>query len=68
MIKYLGIVFSIILTSFYFFPFEFLVLPGINTKMAMAGLSLVILGFQLGMKANATIDKDFFNVSIMAFL
>ena len=68
MIKYLGIAFSIILTSFYFFPFEFLVFPGINTKMAMAGLSLVILGFQLGMRANATIDKDFFNLSILALL
>ena len=68
MIKYIGIAFSIILTSFYFFPFEFLAFPGVNTKMAMAGLSLIILGFQLGMKANATIDKDFFNLSILALL
>ena len=68
MIRFIGIVFSILLTSFYFFPFEFIALPGINTKMAMAGVSLVILAFQLGMKAHATIDKDFFNLSILALL
>lgn len=68
MIRFIGIILSILLTSFYFFPFEFLALPGINTKMAMAGVSLVILAFQLGMKANAVIDKDFFNLSILALL
>ena len=68
MIKFIGIVLSVLLTSFYFFPFEFSVLPGINTKMIMAGWSLVIISFQLGIKANALIDKDFFYLSILAIL
>ena len=44
MIKILSIIFTIVVTSFYFFPFEFTFLPGVNTKMAMAGLGLVIFG------------------------
>lgn len=68
MIKFIGIVLSVLLTSFYFFPFEFSALPGINTKMIMAGWSLVIISFQLGIKANALIDKDFFYLSILAIL
>lgn len=31
-----------IFVSFYFFPFEFTFLPGVNTKMAMAGVGLII--------------------------
>ena len=48
MIKILSIIFTIVVTSFYFFLFEFTFLPGVNTKMAMAGLGLVIFGIQLG--------------------
>lgn len=36
-----------IMTSFYFFPFEFTFLPGVNTKMIMAGVGLVLLIVQL---------------------
>ena len=63
MIKILSVIFTIVVTSFYFFPFEFTFLPGVNTKMAMAGLGLVILGIQLGKSRDSLIGKDFFVLS-----
>lgn len=66
MLKYLAILMTGVLTSFYFFPFEFAFLPGANTKMVMAGISLVVLGIQLAQKGNAVMNKDFFVISILA--
>ena len=47
MYKYFIHIISVILTSFYFFPFETVALPGVNTKMVLAGVSLLILGKRL---------------------
>lgn len=66
--KYLAILMTGVLTSFYFFPFEFAFLPGANTKMVMAGISLVVLGIQLAQKRNAVMNKDFFILSLLACL
>lgn len=66
MLKYLAILMTGVLTSFYFFPFEFAILPGANTKMLMAGISLVVLGIQLAQKGNAVMNKDFFFLSLLA--
>lgn len=67
-VKIASIVLMSILTSLYFFPFEFSFLPGINTKMAMAGIGLILLGFRLAMKRRSAIDKDFFILSLYAAL
>lgn len=66
--RILGMVLLTILTSFYFFPFEFTFLPGINTKMAMAGVGLVVLIVQLARGRNSIIDRDFFQLSLIAGL
>lgn len=68
MIRTIQIVFAIILTSFYLFPFEFTFLPGVNTKMAMAGVGLVVLGFQLGRARNSIFSKDMVTISAYAML
>lgn len=68
MAKFLAVIFTTIITSFYFFPFEFTFLPGVNTKMAMAGLGLVIVGFQLAKARNSQLNKDMFVLSVMAAL
>lgn len=68
MLKFLSICITIVLTSFFFFPFEFVFLPGANTKMIMAALGLVILGSSLAKKRNSVIDKDFFILTVMATL
>lgn len=62
--RIVGMVLLTILTSFYFFPFEFTFLPGINTKMAMAGIGLVILIIQLARGRKSIIDRDFFQPQI----
>lgn len=59
MYKYFIHIISVILTSFYFFPFETVALPGVNTKMVLAGVSLLILGKRLAQRRDADINKDF---------
>ena len=66
MYKYLVNIISVILTSFYFFPFETVFLPGVNTKMALAGIGLLILGKRLAQRRDAGINKDFFVLSLLA--
>lgn len=59
---------SVIITSFYFFPIEFVFLPGVNTKMALAGIGLIILGKRLAQRGGALINKDFMILSVLALL
>lgn len=66
MYKYLVHIISVILTSFYFFPIEFIVFPGLNTKMVLAGIGLLILGKRLAQRRDADINKDFFVLSLLA--
>lgn len=61
-----GVIITAILTSFYFFPFEFYFMPGVNTKLVMAVVGLVLLGFSLAKSRSAMIDKDFITVFSMA--
>ncbi len=68
MLKYLQMAVGIILTSFYFFPFTFTFLPGVNTKMAMAGVGLVMLGLQLGRARNSIFSKDMVTISLYALM
>lgn len=65
-IRIVGITFAVILTSFFFFPFEFTILPGINTKMTLAGVGLPILGYQLASHRTGLINKQIFLLSIWA--
>lgn len=64
--KVLSIVSLIILTSFYFFPFEFTFLPGFNTKKVMAGVGLILLIVQLAQQRDSIINRDIFKLSIGA--
>lgn len=59
-------VITMVITSFYFFPFEFVFLPGINTKMAMAAVGLVLLGVRMAQSRDAVLNKDFFTLSLWA--
>lgn len=57
---------SVVITSFYFFPFETIFFPGINTKMVMAGIGLLILGKRLAQGGKGIIDKNFLDLSLIA--
>lgn len=68
MFRMLSILGLIIATSCYIFPFEFKVLPGVNTKMAMAGLGLISLFFNLAKERNSIVNKHIFEISLIALL
>lgn len=57
---------TMVITSFYFFPFEFVFLPSVNTKMAMAAVGLVLLGIRMAQSRSAILNKDFFTLSLWA--
>lgn len=59
-------VITMVITSFYFFPFEFVFLPSVNTKMAMAAIGLVLLGVRMAQSRGAVLNKDFFTLSLWA--
>lgn len=64
MIKIIGIILTLIIADFYLFPFEPIILPGINVKMILAGLALPYTAFLLASKRKALIDKDFFIICL----
>lgn len=68
MLKALSIIFVLVVTSFYFFPFVFTFFPVINTKAALAGIGLILLFFQFARKRSLTVDRDFFFISLLALL
>ncbi len=54
--------------SCYFFPFEFTFLPGVNTKMAMAGVGLVLFVMDLAKGRVGQLNKDGFIIAVIAAL
>ena len=55
-----------ILVSFYYFPFEFVFMPEVNTKMAMAAAGLVLVAIRVARRRMPVIDKDFLTISVLA--
>ena len=68
LLSYIKYPILLIITSFFFFPFEFVFLQGINTKMVLAAMGLVWCIVQIAMERKASIDKDFFISVIFASL
>ena len=67
--KAILIIICAILTSMFFFPFEFRALPPeMNTKKLMAAVALVILFGKLVQKRELKMDKSFLYLSILAGL
>ncbi len=68
MIHYLLILLVGIVTSFYYFSFEFTALPGINTKMAMGVVGILVAVYRLAIKRDTVIPRNVFMVSLLAGL
>ena len=68
MIRSFIIFFTAVVTSLYYFPFELVALPGVNTKMAMAVLGIIVSIYRLTINRNTIIPKNVFVLSIMASL
>ena len=67
-LKLIAMLFLVFLTSMFFFPVEFTFLPGINTKMAMAAVGLVLFALDLAKGRAASLDRSFFLLSFLAAL
>lgn len=57
-----------VVVSFYFFPTEFTLLPGQNTKKLLAVIGLLIWGYNLIKKRNSSVGKDMIPITIYALL
>ena len=68
MFKLLAVLFTGIIVSFYYFPFEFSFLPGINTKMGLAVVGLAIAAFELTKKRSQGAPKDLFTITVLAII
>ena len=66
MINLFKAVFTGIVFSCYFFPFEFAFMPGINTKMVLAVIGLMLLVVQWAKEKSMTTAKDMLVVSVWA--
>lgn len=66
-LKLFLVLFAVVVTSCYFFPFVPAALPMANSKMILAVIGLVLLGISLTKKGNASVDRDFLNLSLWAF-
>ena len=58
MIRIIGILFTLVLTSFFFFPVEFTFLPGPNSKMILAVVGLVCVGYQLVKRRSLSLPTE----------
>lgn len=68
LLSYIKYPILLIVTSFFFFPFEFTFLPGINTKMLLAAMGLVLFVARAAASRSASLDKDFFVLIVFASL
>lgn len=66
--KFIKVFIAGIAVSCYFFPFEFTFLPGVNTKMAMAGVGLVLYALDLAKGRAPQINKDGFIITVLGLL
>lgn len=55
-----------LLVSFFYFPFEFVALPGFNTKMMLAVLGFVFMGMELVKKRSFSISREFLFLLLFA--
>lgn len=58
--KIVQVLLTLVLTSFFFFPFYPTFLPTVNTKMMLAAMGGILLLMKLARNRSAQIDKGIF--------
>ena len=66
--KILAMIFTGIIVSFYYFPFEFSFLPGLNTKMGLAVAGIVIAVLNLIRKREVKFPPNLIRIEALAVL
>lgn len=64
--KVLGIGLTLVITSFFFFPFYFTFLPTVNTKMMMAACGMVTYFVRAGKGQTGSVGRDLFVLTLLA--
>lgn len=68
MLKILSMIFTGIIVSFYYFPFEFSFLPGLNTKMGLAVVGIFLAVINLIRKREVKFPPNLVRIEAMAVL
>lgn len=68
MAKILAMIFTGIIVSFYYFPFEFSFLPGINTKMGLAVVGIILAMLHLVKKRDILIPLNLIRIEGLAMV
>lgn len=68
MLRVLAIIFTGIIVSFYYFPFEFSFLPGLNTKMGLAVVGIFLAVLNLIRKREVNFPHNLVRVEAIAVL
>ena len=68
LIKKLSYLLVFVITSLFLFPFELVALPGLNTKMMLAAMGLVMFFIETGRKQSGILDRDMLLLSLYAVL
>ena len=66
--KILAMIFTGVLVSFYYFPFEFSFLPGINTKMGLAVVGIIVAIYNLVHKKELVLLPNILRITLLAVL
>ena len=66
MIKFISVLITLIITSFYLFPFELTFLPGVNSKMALAILGCILFLLKLVKERTISVNRRIFILAIYA--
>ena len=66
MLRFLAVLFTGVIVSFYYFPFEFSFLPGLNTKMGLAVVGLAVAAYKLIQKRTPGVPKNVFEIFAVA--
>lgn len=66
--KILAMIFTGIIVSFYYFPFEFSSLPGINTKMGLAVVGIFLAVLNLIRKREVNFPPNLVRIEVLAAL
>lgn len=65
-LKVFAMLIVLLALSFFFFPFEIKALPGANTKMLMAGGSLLLILINISRREYPLFNKDFFELYVIS--
>lgn len=68
MIKIISIILVGLITSLGFFPVEFAIFAGKNSKMIIAGIGLLVIAIHSASRRNSIINRDFFILLIFGCL